>query len=251
MSKWQGFDQRKICPQCGDYQTRVMTTERQSLSSRDVRFSLMRSIAVALVPIIAVLVLYLRQLNVYLLGFCFLGFIGLVIFLAYRSIGNREAAILARQSRKKNLIGYRLYCRNCGHTWEMSTDEWESAGHTERQNFENLPAPLPSDPSSLNESFERIEWKPPDPSRGFFIVIGFLGLFLIVSLLLFGVFWARAHRGEPYAVVINGIVAILALFIYTGLIVIFKPKANKIGLIIVILIALIGLLFAVLIFFLA
>jgi hypothetical protein len=83
------------------------------------------------------------------------------------------------------------------------------------------------------------------------IVSGFIGLSLIGSLLLYGVFWAKAHKDNPYAIVVNSIGAILALSIYTGLMVIFKPKANKIGLIIAILITLIGLVLAALDFFLA
>jgi len=86
MSKWQGFDQRKICPNCGDYQTRVTPKQRQSLSSPRVLFSLIRHIGVAIVLMIALLLLYLRPLNVYLLGLFFIGFVGLVIFFAYRSI---------------------------------------------------------------------------------------------------------------------------------------------------------------------
>jgi hypothetical protein len=74
MSKWQDFDQRKICPQCGDYQTRVVSKQRQSFSSPRLLYSLMRYIGVALVLIIALLLLSLRPLNVYELGFLFVGF---------------------------------------------------------------------------------------------------------------------------------------------------------------------------------
>ena len=246
MSEWQGFDQRKICPKCGDYQTRVTSKQRQSFSSPRVLFSFMRYIGVAIVPMIALLLLYLRPLNVYLLGLFFVGFVGLVIFFAYRTIYSGEEKTIDQQSREKNWIGYSLYCRNCGYAWEMTIEEWKTAGRKERENFINFPSRFPSSQSSLNESFEKIEWKPPNPNRGIFIVIGFVGLSLIVSLLLYGVFWAKAHPQNSYAIVVNGIAAIFALFVYTGLIVVFKPKSNKIVLIVLILVILIGLVFATL-----
>jgi hypothetical protein len=248
MSTWQGFDERKICPQCGDYQTRVASKQRQSFSSPRLLFSLMRYIGVALVPILALFILSFRPLNVYLLGFFFLGFVGVVIFLAYRTIYSGEGEKMARQSQEQSLIGYRLYCHNCGYTWEMTTEEWETAGRKERENFINFPSRLPSNASNLDDTFERIEWKPPHPSKGILIVMGFIGLSLIVSLLLYGVFWAKAHRGNPYAIVVNGIGAIVALFISMGLIVVIKPKANKAVLMILILVTLIGLALASLTF---
>lgn len=246
MSKWQGFDQRKICPKCGDYQTRATSKQRQSFASPRVLFSLMRYIGVAIVPIIALLLLYLRPLNVYLLGLCFLGFVGLVIFVAYRSIYSGEGKTIDQQSPEKSLIGYSLYCRNCGYAWDMTIEEWNTAKRKERENFTNFPSRFPSSKNSLNESFEKIEWKPPDPNRGIFIVIGFVGLSLIVSFLLYGVFWAKTHPDNPYAIVVNGIGAIFALFVYTGLTIVFKPKANKNVLIILILVISTGLLLAAL-----
>jgi hypothetical protein len=249
MSKWQGFDQRKICPKCGDYQTRVASKQRQSFSSpRDI-FSLIRYIGVAIVPVIALLLLYLRPLNVYWLGLFFIGFVGLVIFFAYRSIYAGDGEKIDQQSHQNSLIGYSLYCRNCAYTWEMTIEEWETSGRKESENFINFPSRLPSNQSNLNESFERIEWKPPDPGRGVFIVIGFVGLFLIVSLLLYGVFWAKAHPDNPYAIIVNMIGAIFALFIYTGLIVAFRPRANKIVLLILFLVLLIGLVLTALRFY--
>jgi|WetSurMetagenome_2_1015567.scaffolds.fasta_scaffold520961_1 hypothetical protein len=247
MSEWQGFDKRKICPKCGDYQTRVTSKQHLSFSSPPVLFSLVKYIGVASVPMIALLLLYLRPLNVYLLGLCFMGFVGLVIFFAYRSIlyrGKRET--IDKPSREKNWIGYSLYCRNCGYAWEMTVDEWKTAERKERENFINYPSYFPASKSSLNESFEKIEWKPPDPNKGIFIVIGFVGLSLIVSLLLYGVFWAKTHPQNPYTIVVNGIAAIFALFVYTGLIVVFKPKTNKVVLSILILVILIVLGLAVL-----
>jgi hypothetical protein len=211
----------------------------------------MRYLGIAIVPIIALLLLYLRPLNVYLLGLFFIGFVGLVIFVAYRSIYSGEREKIDQQSREKSLIGYSLYCRNCGHSWEMTPEEWEAIERTERENFIDFPSRLPSSQSALHESLERIEWKPPNPSRGVLIVTGFIGLSLIVSFLLFGVFWAKAHKDNPYVIIVNGIVVIFALLIYTGLTVIFKPKANKLGLILVILITLIGLVLAALNLFLA
>jgi hypothetical protein len=211
----------------------------------------MRYIGVAIVPMLALLLLYLRPLNFYLLGLFFIGFVGLVIFFAYRSISSGEEQTIDQQSREKNWIGYSLYCRNCGYAWEMTIEEWRTAGQKERENFTNFPSHFPSSKSSLNESFEKIEWKPPTQNRDIFIVMGFVGLFLIVSLLLYGVFWAKAHPQNPYAIVVNGIAAIFALFVYTGLIVVFKPKTNKTAFIILILVALIGWVLVTLRFLLA
>jgi hypothetical protein len=248
MSTWQDFDQRKICPHCGEYQTQVVSKQRQSFSSPRLLYSLMSYIGVALVPIIALLLLSLRPLNVYVLGFFFVGFVGVVIFFAYRTIYSGEGEKIDQQSQKKNLIGYRLYCHKCGYTWEMTTEEWETAGRKEGVNSLNFPFRLPSNQSNLEESFERVERKPSHPNKGIFIVMGFIGLSLIVSFLLYGVFWAKAHRGNPYAIVVNGIGAIVALFIYLGLIVVIKPKANKSVFIIPILVTLIGLALALLTF---
>jgi hypothetical protein len=133
----------------------------------------------------------------------------------------------------------------------MTREEWETSERKERENFTDFPSRLPSHQSALRESSERIEWKPPDPGKGVLIVIGFIGLSLVVSSLLFGVFWARAHRDHPYALVVNGVSAIFALFVYTGLIVVFKPRANKIILLILFLMILIGVVLAALNFFLA
>ncbi len=251
MSEWQGFDQRKICPKCREYQTRVTSKQRQLFSSPRVPFSLLRYIGVAIVPMIALLLWYLHSLNVYLLGLFFMGFVGLVMFFAYRSIFNKEGETIDQQSREKNQIGYSLYCRNCGYAWEMTIEEWKTTERKQRENLINFPSRLPSSQSSLNESFEKIERQPPYPHRGVFIVVGFIGLSMIVSLLLYGVFWAKAHPHNPYAIVVDGIAAIFALFVYTGLIVVFKPKANKNVLIILILVILIGWVLAALRFLLA
>ncbi len=246
MSKWQAFDQRKICPKCGDYQTSVTLKQRQSFSSPRILFLLMRYVGVAIVPMIALLLLYLRLLNVYLLGIFILGFVGLVILFAYRSISSGVGETIDQQSREKNWIGYSLYCRNCDYAWEMTFEEWKIAGQKERENFVNFPSHSPSGKSSLNESFEKIEWKPPSPNRGIFIVIGFVGLFFIVSFLLYGVFWAKAHPQNSYAIVVNGIAAIIVLFVYIGLIVVVKPKVNKIVVLFLVLVMLSVLVFAVL-----
>lgn len=242
MSKWQGFDQRKICPKCGDYQTRISPRQPQPLSSSRVLFSLRRYIWVASVPIVVLLLLYLHPLNVFLPGLFFLGFVGLVIFIAYRSIYGGKGKTTNQQSREKSRIGYSLYCRSCGHAWEMTIEEWQAAGRKERENFINLPPDFPSSKNRLDEPFEKIEWKPPSPNRGIFIVTGFIGLSLIVSLLLYGVFWAKAHPQNSYAIVINGIIgAIFVLFVYTGLVVVIKPKTNKIVILLLILVMVVGL----------
>jgi hypothetical protein len=202
----------------------------------------MRYIGIAVMPIIALALLFLRPLNVYLLGLVFMGFAGLVIFIAYRSIhsggGQNE---IDQQSRQKNLSGYSLYCRNCGYTWEMRVEEWKTAGQRERENIINSASRFPSSQNNLNESVEGIEWKPPNPNRGIFIVGGFIGLSLIVSLLLYGIFWAKTHQGNSYAIVVNGISAVLAFFIYAGLMAVFKPKANRVVFTLLISVALIGL----------
>jgi hypothetical protein len=164
-----------------------------------------------------------------------------VIFFAYRTIYSGEGEKLDQQSQKKSLIVYRLYCHNCGYTWEMTIEEWETAGRKERKNFINFPFRLPSNQSNLEVSFEGIERKPSQSSKGISIVMGFIGLSLIVSFLLYGVFGAKTHRVNPYAIVVNGIGAIVALFIYLGLIVVIKLKANKSVFIFPILVTLIGL----------
>jgi Ca2+/Na+ antiporter len=249
MSKWQGFDQRKICPKCGEYQTRVRFIQPEALFSSSIRFSLVRYLAAASIPIIVLYLYYLHWLNVYLISFCALGFLGLAIFFAYRNSNREEAEGIHQSAHKKNSIGYSLFCHHCGYSWEITTQEWETAERQERENSENFPSRPASNPDDLNKSTERIEWKPPNPKRGVLIVAGFVGLLLMVSLFLYRVFQARAHPDNPAAMLINGIFAVAALFVYTGLVIIFKPKANKIALIAVILIALIGLVLAALSYF--
>lgn len=237
MSKWQGFDQRKICPNCGEYQTRVMPKERPSFSSSAVRFSLLRSIGIAFVPILALFMLYLRTLNIWLLGAVFLGFAGLVILIAYRSIDSQGTVTMDQQSRAKNFIGYRLYCRHCGYTWEMTAEEWETAERKEREHFINYSSSFPASQSSLDEAIEKME----NPNRGTLIIAGFTGLSLFVSLLLYGIFWAKDHPDNPYASIVNAIAVMVSLCVYTGLIVVFKAKGNKTAFTLLILVILVGL----------
>lgn len=241
MSKWHGFDQRKICPKCGEYQTRVTSKQPQSFSSHRVLFLLMRYIAVAILPMIALLLLYLRALNVYLLGLFFMGFVGLVIFFAYRSIYSGEKEKIVQQSRENNWIGYSLYCRNCGYTWEMTSEEWETAGHQELEELRNSPSFLPSRRSDLIGPFEKIEWKPPDPMKGISIVINLVILGLLAASSAYGVLWSLTHSKSPSAAVISLAAFVLAIVVSIGLMRVFRFRITKPKIISLILIFLIGM----------
>jgi hypothetical protein len=137
--------------------------------------------------------------------------------------------------------GYFLQCRACGYEWKMTNDEWEAAGQRERDKLQNAPAFLPSSHKDTVESFKKIEWKPPNPRRGIFIVVGFIVLMLITAAAGYGALWSATHPQLSYAPIIGMVTLVLLLLVYVGLMVVFGLRVTKAKVLSLLLILLIGL----------
>ncbi len=244
MSTWRGFDQRKVCPQCGEYQTRVI--RNPSSTPAPARLSVLAALIVGLVILtMIVLLLFVSPIPRERLWMLFvLSLIGLGLSLFHprtkRILGEDRSS--RGHSQTSQEISYLLTCRHCGHQWELSNEDWETAGQRERENLINFPSLSPSRGTDPAEGFEKIEWKPPNPSRGILILIGTVTVFMIASVALFGIFWSLTHPDHSYAPVVSSIGLFVALLIYVGLARVFKSGAAKtFPIVLVILIALAGI----------
>jgi len=210
MSGWRGFDQRKICPQCGEYQTRVAAY--RSL----VRDSLWTGRRIGLLVVVGLLILLLRLFptwtTVLATSFFVLVLSG-VLLLAYR-----EFSRTSDDAPKSGMLGYKLYCDHCGHKWEMTAAEWDAAGLRELQN------PLPQDHETV-EMLTPIEWKPSQPWQGPLILIGTSAVALLAAASAVGVIWSLNHPGYPHALLIQAGAGIVALSILTGMMLLFNRRA--------------------------
>ncbi|MEW6402385.1 MAG: hypothetical protein AB1649_11340 [Chloroflexota bacterium] len=139
------------------------------------------------------------------------------------------------------LTVYRLYCHRCGYKWEVAADEWEMKGRQERDQLVNFPRVMPPGKPASVESFEKIEWKPPDPKRGILIIVGAIAISLIASLSVMGLFWSPTHPDNPYSLLVMGIIS--ALLIYLGLLMAFRFRGARrrvVPLVILLLVVLVG-----------
>lgn len=138
MSEWSGFDQRKVCPQCGDYQTSVGISERKrdTQDKRSMRIILIVAISITMLLVIFTFVIAIaKEISFKSPQFIVLSFILSVIV----GSGASQIVVMYLNSRyKRNLADeplqpgerptfYHLHCRNCGHEWEMTIEEWEQA----------------------------------------------------------------------------------------------------------------------------
>lgn len=138
MSEWSGFDQRKVCPQCGDYQTGLGISERKRdpQDKRSMRIILIVAISITLLLVIFTFIIAVaKEISFKSPQFIVLSFILFVIV----GSGASQTVVMYLNSRyKRNLADeplqpgerptfYHLHCRNCGYEWEMTIEEWEQA----------------------------------------------------------------------------------------------------------------------------
>jgi hypothetical protein len=144
MSKWQGFDQRKICPHCGGYETKLSHIGYKSKKSRRIDSILYIILVLNGGILLAVAVsLLLKGLmppigSVFSLLFLFGSLLlnkknrdGLVQLMAPLLDWSDDS----EEMQEGALVGYHLYCWHCKHSWQMTVEEWEAAGQNEINNI--------------------------------------------------------------------------------------------------------------------
>ena len=145
MSNWQGFDQRKVCPQCGDYQTDFRISERRS-SPQDLRSDrITLAVAISLILLLVVFAVVMavvkgvsfKSPQVIILFFSLFVIIGTgvsrIVVMILNSRFNPSLMDKPLEPGERPTF-YHLSCRNCGHEWEMTIDEWEQEEQAEVQN---------------------------------------------------------------------------------------------------------------------
>lgn len=146
MSNWQGFDQRKVCPRCGGYETKL-----SHIGYRSKKFRRMGSILFVILVLnggILVALAVSRLLKgimppigtvfslLFLFGSLLLnkknrdGLVQMMALILDWSDNNEEM-------QDGTLVGYHLYCWNCKNSWQMTTEEWETEGQKEINNIGN------------------------------------------------------------------------------------------------------------------
>jgi predicted nucleic-acid-binding Zn-ribbon protein len=242
MSEWQGFDQRKICPKCGNYQTSVGKYKHLTITTAHISITVILFVGMVILMVIMLLLPSspASSVRLWVLFFTSLTWLGVILFnpqikktlnqtdQTFQDFFSRKNQSSSKQSQVPQWIGYRLECQNCGYTWKMTIDEWETEGQREQENLINSPSFSPPAKSNSVESFAKIEWQPPNANRGIFIVISVIAVFFIASSSLFGVLWSLTHLNHSYAPVVSSIGLILGLLAYIGLMVVFKFRVAKI-----------------------
>jgi hypothetical protein len=148
MSEWQGFDQRKVCPQCGEYQTGFRISERRSgpQDLRSNRITLIIAISLILLLVVFTVVMAIVKGASFKSPQVIILFFSLFIILG--SGGSRIVVTLLNARSNPSLADkpfepgehptyYRLYCRNCRYEWEMTIDEWDHEAQVELQKSSN------------------------------------------------------------------------------------------------------------------
>jgi hypothetical protein len=104
----------------------------------------------------------------------------------------------------------------------MTRGEWEAAGQRELETFENIPSPtLPSNKRTSSDSFEPIEYKPPNKTRGVLIVI--VAMITLTLVFIAGGWWIM-HPGK---LIIDSIGIILAFLFLFGTQALFKVQKGR------------------------
>jgi hypothetical protein len=143
MSQWQGFDSRKICPNCGGYETRLHKYEKKPISF-EMALLVLLSLTIAIAVTGFLVFIFIGQIvkgHPLLLGFVlpFLFIVGNLLFNRGLKAGLAECyeIVAARNSSAGRInpasqwSGYHLYCWKCGFEWEIATEDWEKAGQHE------------------------------------------------------------------------------------------------------------------------
>jgi hypothetical protein len=227
MTDWQGFDQRKICPNCGGYQTSFGKRERIP-ASRQAAWVLF-ALALLAFLLIAIFIIWVMVKGAIpdpgrMFGLLLTALLGVGTLLFNRDI--RKGFKDSHQDEQPTIV-YSLSCGECGHTWELTLDEWERLGQQEREELVHSPAFFPQSKDKTVETLEKIEWKPPDPNRGALLVVGVIALSFAAFLSTVGALWYVSNPGHPYAFMI-GISGILTgLLVYAVIAIVFKWKVAK------------------------
>lgn len=244
VSEWRGFDPRKICPRCGEYQTRVMRSHSPAGGPALPAAGVILSVTLVMLAAAAVLMALGRMSAVswWLYVLILLPAVGLPLtrILSWRNTGQ---AVGESGMGQPPPAGYHLTCHRCGHTWRMTAAEWESAGKVE---LADIPAPPPAGTDAADPLADLRRSTAPEsrrPAGGAVLLAGTALLAVAASLLLLGVLWAKSHPGDPRAVSFYLIATVLG-----GLTVIGAARFFKRGMVKVLPLVLI-LLAAVLVYF--
>jgi hypothetical protein len=200
---WSGFDPRKVCPQCGGYQTRVWKYDRsRAPSQKPIAFLLLTMLALLLLSIYLVVLPLARGVfprPAQLISLLFIALVGLgnVLFNANLkevlrgldgSLQRYFSGVKEEPVEPGQLTGYGLECGECGCRWMKTSAEWELEVQKEAEELrERPPSPTVENREALVGGEGRIEWKPPDRTRGFLIVVAAVILLLVTGALAIGV----------------------------------------------------------------
>ncbi|MCB9110108.1 MAG: hypothetical protein H6634_02560 [Anaerolineales bacterium] len=149
MSEWQGFDQRKMCPNCGQYQTRLRTPRRR------LKIVPIPIILLGAVTFLAFLFFSFFSPNptVRLWGIIFAALVWAGIMLIY-------ASTMITSRRQKGISQeFFLECISCGHVWKMTRGEWKTEEQRELETFKKSSPVLSSRKRASFESIEPVEQK--------------------------------------------------------------------------------------------
>jgi hypothetical protein len=120
MSEWQGFDPRKVCPNCGGYQTSFWKSKRGTASAQGRIFLgalLLITVFLLILMIAASLIKHVLPEPYQLIGLFFTACLGLGQLLKhYLNSRNlkRELSLNPIDPHRPSIV-YRLACSNCGY----------------------------------------------------------------------------------------------------------------------------------------
>jgi hypothetical protein len=227
MSDWQGFDPRKVCPNCGGYQTSFGKRERIPASQQTAW--IVFALAVPAFLLLAVFIVMVIVKGAIpdpgrMFGLLLTALLGIGTLLFNKDI---RRGFKASEQDEKPTVVYSLSCSDCGHTWERTVEEWERMAQQEREELVNSPAFLPQSKDTTVEPFEKIKWSPPDPNRGVLIIVGVIALSFIAFLSAIGALWFASHPGNLYAPVIGIVGILMGLLVYAVLAIVLQWKVAK------------------------
>ena len=221
MSQWQGFDQRKICPRCGEYETHL-----HQIRQRSAQRILLTLVGVTLGSSILAGVIVSRLLQGEMPP---IGPTVTLLMLAGMFTFNRQLRttltedveyvldhIFAKRGLKKDentgqVLGYYLYCTKCEFKWQFSTEEWELAG---QQQLEYPGASLYN--SDDNKRFEQFKQKTSTQNKVTFLIVTILTLVATGGLILFGIFWSFIHPEYFFLPIAGGFAFLVAILVLLG-----------------------------------
>jgi hypothetical protein len=241
--EWSGFDARKVCPRCGGYQTHVWIVPTQGEAGK-LPFAWMAVALVILLLFLSALFILAAFPTALSRGDPIAGFSLIFVALLVALLLNRHTrpfltrnfpAILklfrfneaenssSTQPPTSASVLYQLSCQTCGYRWQKTALEWEQQRQKELDTIARQPASSP--PSVFPaEEYPKIEWRPPDPRRGAFIVISAVFLLFMAGILLYSLFRSAAHPDSSAYPVVLALGAFFILWISIGTMFLFKSR---------------------------